>query len=44
MYGLIDDRGLAVVDPAISGTAVVEGDEAAAEDRGLRSRTCTPSS
>ena len=35
MYGLVDDRGLAVVDPGPPGPAVVEGVEAAAEDRGL---------
>ena len=28
MYGLVDDRGLAVVDPGSARAAVVEGDEA----------------
>ena len=45
MYGLLDDRGLAVVDPGLPGPSVVEGGEAAAQDRRLtRSRTSTPSS
>ena len=35
MYGLVDDRGLTVVDPGPARSAVVEGAEAAAEDRGL---------
>ncbi len=35
MYGLVDDRGIAVVDPGLPGPAVVEGVEATAEDGGL---------
>ena len=38
MYGLLDDRGLAVVDPGLPGPAVVEGAEDAAEDRRLQAR------
>ena len=45
MYGLVDDRGLTVVDPGPARSAVVEGAEAAAQDGRLQARrTCTPCS